>query len=222
MQDVDGVEDGSERVAELVREHRQEFILAAIGFPHVLIEPLEFLALAIQLPPDGDSFDRVVHRLVEGFWRIAPLHQVILGASLEGLDGHRFPSPAGQHHHGDGGTAGPSGQLVEELETVEVRQVVIEQQAIDTCPPACLKAVESGRILQESVIHPRVFPQIAPDRLPIFWAVVHDQDQTLQLSHAVPPRLAIDREADTARNLSPPIDLPDRLPEPVARAFIPI
>jgi len=55
FEDVGAVPDGGQRVAQFVREHRQEFVLALVGFAQGL---LDFLVLGYLRPQDGDSLCR--------------------------------------------------------------------------------------------------------------------------------------------------------------------
>jgi hypothetical protein len=107
---------------------------------------LELLARFVRTP----ALDRVAHRPCQALPVDLALDQVVLGAGADGLDAALLVVEAGEDEHREVGAVGL--EPVQGREAVRVRQVEVEQHAIDL---GQLLAPGVGERLGADDLHPR-------------------------------------------------------------------
>ena len=159
-----------------MREPGEELVLARVS----LFRPAEGHFELGALLGDQAVGLRLVDRRVEGaVQRLgieAVLDQVILHARLHRLHGNEFAAGAREHDGREVRRPPEFREIVDEVDPGAVRQVVVEQDAVGLLGTAGRQAALHRAAFDERVLHGRVRRQEAPPCLPVFRAVVDDED----------------------------------------------
>ncbi len=134
----------------------------------------------LDLAAQRHLLDGVAHRLLEPVAGDAPLQQVVLRPALHRLHGHRLVPLSGQHDHRDQPLRPQAG---EELQAVDVRQPVVEQQAVGNALVRQLQPLLPRLGVEELIGVLAVLGEQPPVELPVLGAVVDDQEKDGCIGH---------------------------------------
>ena len=181
--------DRGQRIAQLVRQGGEEFVLAPIGFGERYGALLKLFEQAGALRgklfdpelllPYGTAQYYVGNRRLDGVAYPGigkALDQVVLGPLLQGLHRQRLVALPGQHDDRRRLLAEFLLQFLQELQAVQVRQVVVEQHAVRAFGAAAREAFAAGAGFRNEIGTLVPGLEVAPERQPVLPAVVDDQD----------------------------------------------
>ena len=133
-------------------------------------------SLLVDAPLHLESLNRVDHRMRQNVGRDVPFRQVVHSPALHGVDGQRFASARGEHHHGAGKTLAFVTQGGQHVEPVHVGEVEIKEDAVGRPLPAHPDAGRSAIALGELELVGRRKFEIALVNLAVDPLIFHDQN----------------------------------------------
>ena len=194
--DLQSDADRRQGIAELVGEHGQELVLAPIGLGQGRRPPLQLgdqpgaivrqgfqlAALILDLAAHDPLEDHGPDRLPEAV-AVEALEQEVQDPLLHRLDGHRHVAVAREQDDGDIVPVELGPEAVEEFQAVEVRELVVEQDAVGPDIAAHPQAVLARAGLPEPVVSLVALGDPAAIDRAILGIVLDDENPVRSIDH---------------------------------------
>jgi hypothetical protein len=158
-QHLQGGPQRGKRVAQLVTQHGQEYVLAAVGLAQGLFRPLQG-----QLGADAGQGDGEVEGLGE----------VVVGAQLKGLDHVGAVAAGGDHDDGQVDQRIDTAEAPEDIQAGHARHHDVQQHQVEAVPAEKLDGLPAAAGGADGVAVPL---QAASQALAVQLLVVHDQQR---------------------------------------------